>query len=662
MAAKARGVPLHLVLLAPAVLLGYFAFNAGGFFPRPPAFALIAIAQVLVLYVALSPHPFARLSWPAVTAVVAMCAFAVWVLASQLWSHAPGRSIIEFDRALLYLVVLVLCVLVGGSAERLRFAVRIVAATIIVVAVCALASRLAPDAFPTDTQFQNNRLSFPLTYWNALGVLVGFGSILCLHLTCSREEPYPVRILAAAALPVTVTTLFFTFSRGSIWVSGIGAVLYVLVARPRALLTGVLAVVPTTVIAVVVAYHANLLATTNPTTPAAVHQGHRAAGIIIACIVAAALIRGVGLLLDERRRRTLPEHLPVRARQLLVAACAAGAVAAVVVLFTSGTVTDTWHKFSNPGGGSTTDFRARLTLFSGNGRYQMDRVALHGYRNEPLHGNGAGTYALTWDRYRPFVSNVTDGHSLYFESLSEMGIVGVALILIVVLSIVGTAAARARGPDRAVYGAVFAACLAWALHAGVDWDWEMPATTIPFLALGGLALGSARSHLAVPARPPGDTRLAMCMACVACLVMPVLVIGSQARYSDAEFGFSTGDCRPAINDAANSLKWLAKRSEAYEVMGFCDMYLGFPVPGLQAMNVARRYDPENWELYAGTAIAKAYLGRDPRPDMDRAIAGNPRVGALRDIRRTLGATRGTWIAHARDAQALLYSSGELAIS
>src|SRR2546423_13142977 len=69
MAAKARGVPLHLVLLAPAVLLGYFAFNAGGFFPRPPAFALIAIAQVLVLYVALSPHPLARLGWPAGTAV-----------------------------------------------------------------------------------------------------------------------------------------------------------------------------------------------------------------------------------------------------------------------------------------------------------------------------------------------------------------------------------------------------------------------------------------------------------------------------------------------------------------------------------------------------------------------------------------------------------------
>jgi hypothetical protein len=243
-----------------------------------------------------------------------------------------------------------------------------------------------------------------------------------------------------------------------------------------------------------------------------------------------------------------------------------------------------------------------------------------------------------------------------------MGIVGLALVLIVVLTLLGTALMRARGPDRAVYGAVFAACLAWALHAGIDWDWEMPATTIPFIALGGLALGSARSRLAVPARPPGDARLAVAMACVACLVVPVLVVGSQKRYTDARAGFQTGDCRPALGDASDSLQWLAKRSEAYEIMGFCDMFLRFPVPGLQAMRVAQRYDPDNWEIYAGMALAKAYLGRDPRPEMNRAIAGNPRVKSLRDMRRTLGDTRSAWLAHARDAQALLYSSGELAIS
>lgn len=56
-------------------------------------------------------------------------------------------------------------------------------------------------------------------------------------------------------------------------------------------------------------------------------------------------------------------------------------------------------------------------------------------------------------------------------------------------------AARLGGPDRTLYAALFAAGLAWALHAGVDWDWQMPAVTLWVFALGGAAL-------AAPARAP----------------------------------------------------------------------------------------------------------------------------------------------------------------
>ena len=85
--------------------------------------------------------------------------------------------------------------------------------------------------------------------------------------------------------PLLAATLFFTFSRGAIAAGAIGLVVYVLVARPSGLLSGVLATVPATVVLVVVAYHANLLDTIDPTTPAAVSQGHRvalAAGICAA--------------------------------------------------------------------------------------------------------------------------------------------------------------------------------------------------------------------------------------------------------------------------------------------------------------------------------------------------------------------------------------------
>src|SRR4051812_42910083 len=115
MAKLARGVPIYALLAGPAALVAYYSFNAGGYFPRPVAYATIVLAQVLVFVVLLDANPFARLSWPAVVAVAALSLFALWILASQLWSHAPARSLLEFGRALMYLLVLVICTLVGGA-------------------------------------------------------------------------------------------------------------------------------------------------------------------------------------------------------------------------------------------------------------------------------------------------------------------------------------------------------------------------------------------------------------------------------------------------------------------------------------------------------------------------------------------------------------------
>src|SRR5947209_4273788 len=72
--------------------------------------------------------------------------------------------------------------------------------------------------------------------------------------------------------------------------------------------------------------------------------------------------------------------------------------------------------------------------------------------------------------------------------MDELGIVGLVLLLVVTISVLVRSALRARGPDRALHAAVFALLLAWALAAGIDWDWEMPVVTIVFFVVGGFAL------------------------------------------------------------------------------------------------------------------------------------------------------------------------------
>ena len=85
-----------------------------------------------------------------------------------------------------------------------------------------------------------------------------------------------------------------------------------------------------------------------------------------------------------------------------------------------------------------------------------------------------------------------DAHSLYVEALSELGPVGLALVLAIVAIPIATAVRRRGEPLVAVSGAAFAV---FAVHAGLDWDWEMPVVTL-------VALGCA----AAVVRHPSDDR------------------------------------------------------------------------------------------------------------------------------------------------------------
>jgi O-antigen ligase len=102
------------------------------------------------------------------------------------------------------------------------------------------------------------------------------------------------------------------------------------------------------------------------------------------------------------------------------------------------------------------DLRTRLTDPSSNGRIDEWRVAIDAWKAERLHGTGAGTYQIEWNRERPDSTIVYDGHSLYAEILGELGIVGLLLVLGALLTLLAAAAVRIRGPDRALFAAAFA--------------------------------------------------------------------------------------------------------------------------------------------------------------------------------------------------------------
>ena len=693
------------LMLLPGALVVFTGFNAGGYFPATPAIVAIVLTQILLVRILQSSRPFAGFAPATLVAIAALGLYTLLTLASALWSHALGRALIEFDRAWMYLLILILFGSVRARGEDLRRLIWGLLAGASIVCLAGLTSRLLPNVWHTAPAVSNERLSYPVTYWNTLGLLAALGIVLAFHVTCSLRERRPARIAAAALVPLLAATLFFTFSRGAIAAGAAGLLVYVLVARPSGLLSGVLATVPATGALVLVAYHANLLDTIDPTTPAAVIQGHHVALVAGICVLAGAGLRLLlALALDPALRRHAGRAWLSRgARAATLGTLAVVAIAAILALGVPQAVAHDWSRFMSGASTSTRsgDLRARLSDPSNDGRTDLWRVALNGFSAWPLHGFGAGMYQTLWDRNRPRFAYVIDAHSLYLQAMAELGVGGLALLLVLLGAVFVGLARRARGEHRSLYGALLAVCVVWALRAGIDWDWEMPVVTLVFCAVAGAALSPLRGRgrdsasIAVPSTPgtaepweagqgvederggaqaqrqavargagwvPGaGARMALGVLCLVAIVTPVLIIGSQRRLGEAENAlYETGSCPQASSAALSSIGWLDVRPEPYEIVGFCDLREGRPRQGVAAMNEAVSHDPGSWETHYALALAQAAAGIDPRGEAEQALRMDPYEPLTRQAAKALRtASPAEWVSRASTLRAAALKNKDL---
>jgi hypothetical protein len=627
-----RAAPWAGVLLAllPAPLVVFLGFQSGGFLPGAIGLACVLLAIVLTVRITIGERPWGAVSAGFVAGAAALGLLAAWTLVSATWSDAPARAIVEYDRVLLYLLAFVVVGSLGRSPDRLRWATRGLAFAAFVVCLCGLITRLAPDVWTIPIAVAEDRLNYPVGYWNALGLLAAIGLLLAFALTCDDREHPVVRVLGAAASPVLATTLLLTFSRGASAAGAVGLLVLLVAGRPRALLSGALVAVPAVTVAGMSAYRADLLASLHPTTAAATAQGHDVALVVAVCSVLAAVARAALLPVD---RRVAALRAPAALRCPAALRRPAGIAAAVLALvaiataaaFAAGapaTLERQYHRFVEGSSIQNEGLTRRLTNPDNNGRIQQWRVALDAFAAEPLHGTGAGTYPLQWDRERPEIYQIEDAHSLYIEVLGELGIVGLVLVVAVLLIVLVGFAARARGPDRVVGGALLAAGVAWTLSAGVDWMWEMPVVSLWLFAAGGLALAAPAD--APPARAvPAPARIVMALGCLALALVPAQMLLSEGPLRESARAFARGDCATAIDRALRSTSALGVRPEPFIVLGYCDVRIGRPDLALRALTNAVRRDPDNWEAHYGLALVRAAAGQDPRPRLRIAQRLNP---------------------------------------
>ncbi len=630
----------------------WLAFHAGGFFAGTTAIVVLALGLALVAWLMTAARPLDGLSRPLAVAVAGFVLLAGWQLLSQRWSGSPARAVVEFDRTLLYALVVLLAGLVATTAARRRALLLTLFGAMVVVCGCALITRLLPEVWPVEETVAPSRLSYPVTYWNALGMMAALALLACVHVACDHRERLAIRATAVAALPMLATTLLLTFSRGAIAAAALGFVVYLVLARPRGAIVGFLAGAPTTAAAVAVAYASDAVVDA-PTSAAVVSQGRTVMLVVVAAMAAAAGLLALG------RRFVEPWVLAWRIPRVSPGRLAVGAVVALLVVAGGVVASGLSQRLADQVDSFRTgnvvddvgDSRSRLTTVGNNGRLYQWRVSTDVFERHPLDGSGAGTFAISWARDRPSDLTVNDGHSLVFEALGELGLVGVGLLALALGALLVGGAWRIRGPQRALAAALFTLLAMWLLRAQIDWDWEMPVLTAPALACGAALVGgrgaTAQRGAVWPGRVP---RLLAGIGILVVLLTPLAVARSQAKLDAASAALKAGDCRSAIDDALAATKAMSSRPEPFQVLALCDARIGRGDLALAAIRAGLERDPDNWRLHYQLAVIGAAQGIDPRPQLRVARRLNPRSTLLRDAQRRFATSDpARWRARARTA-------------
>jgi O-Antigen ligase len=596
--------------------------------------AVVTLAGAIAAAVAVRPLAPTRLATVALGSLVALAA---WAMLSTLWAEWVDQALVGAARWAFYAgAFLVLVALVRGERRARAVLVGATAATV-VVGVWVVIRMQAGDAASI---FLEGRLNAPLEYVNGQAALflLGFWPLVAV---AEHGRRALVSGAAAAGAAGLAGLMVLSQSRGVV-LGLVASVVLVLALVPgrlrRVALLGLLVVVVVGLGGPLRHVYDSSGGGDHAPATSAIHDA--GLWVLVLAAVTGVVWGGARATLDALAPAGSAARATARSvalGALLVFAVGALGVGIVKAGTISTKLSDQYDAFVHLKGNG----RSQRLLSGGGDRYDYWRIALREAGDHPLAGVGAGNYAIDYFRERHNDLPVTQPHSLPFQVLAELGVVGALLFLGFVGALfVGLwrfgrrVASRMAPADLCIAaGGIVVGFLA---QSCVDWVWLIPTLMGVFL-FGAVALVGCWVD---PGRRPfsGWMRWA--------LVGAVVLGAGFAAFTAGRVSVAESDRRDAaalLNRDPRAA--LTKAHDALDLNGDSITARFTEAAALARLNQydaarsvllgATRLQPHNyapWALLGDLALARGDLSL-ARDAYRRALALNPRDASLQQLAR-----------------------------
>jgi O-Antigen ligase len=509
-------------LLAVAVVASvqiFFSLRLGGYFIGQWSWGAAAIAAALV-GAALMPRYFStaslgRWQWALVGALVALVAI---VTASISWSIAPELSFHEASRTAMYAGTFVLLLPAVAFWGSLVVDLTLFGA-LLPPAIYGLLQKILPTgetfAFSVkhtgfgDDPLTDPKVSSTVGYHPAFGMMCAMGALLAISRVGAFRSlrSIPLRALFSATGTVFLVALYFSFSRGAVLALAAGAVVFLVLSKHRFEALGNAAISGLPALWVISQARELSGLVSRPVSLQAMKSDGLA---LVEPLLKGLLLAFAAQLLFSLLVLAVTQFVPEGVRRGVSLVATVITACAVVVALSYAAAT-----FQKAGGvgelrdritadpseleaaAAQEDQTQRLTSLSAATRITLWQIAWENFREHPLTGTGGDTYQVIFDQNRPdnYPQSVLHPHSVWLSLLSDTGIFSFLAFAAfsagcLCLAFYNALSTTRITRSRALLAGSAAAVTVYLASSTIDWNWYIPASTLPFFALAAVAAGT----------------------------------------------------------------------------------------------------------------------------------------------------------------------------